>query len=77
MFHSHVHHDAEGYATFIQVTSGFKFWVILRPKKDTTQSTRSKLYEDQALFAQTAGKPHQFDKKWDRFLITAGPGDIV
>lgn len=74
MFHSYPHHDAEGYATFVQVTSGIKLWVIMRPKPGREHKTRQDLYKSQIGFS---AEYLDYDEDWDRWLLTAMPGDIV
>lgn len=74
MFHTYPHHDSEGQASFVQVTSGVKFWVPMRPRPDAPDVTRGELYRDQLGFG---GAVLDYDDKWDRWLIVAGPGDIM
>ena len=72
MFHTYPHHDAEGYATFIQIISGTKFWVIMRPRE--VHETWAKLYYDQMQFHADS---LMYDDDWEKWLITARPGDIM
>ena len=32
LYHTYVHHDADGYSTWTQILSGYKFWVMMHPK---------------------------------------------
>jgi hypothetical protein len=73
MFHTYPHHDAEGYATWVEVDSGVKFWVILRPKEGTVHADRRSLYRDQTSFRGD----YDYSEKWEAWIITAWPGDIM
>jgi hypothetical protein len=72
MFHTYPHHDAEGYATFVQILSGSKIWVIYRPK--VKPKTRLELYNKQVHF----GKNFDLYKDdWEGWMITGTRGDIM
>ena len=72
MFHTYPHHDAEGYVTFIQVLSGLKYWIIMRPKEEHME--RTKLYHDQLQFCSQS---LDYDKLWNCWLIVPDLGDIM
>jgi hypothetical protein len=73
MFHTYVHHDAEGYATWVEVDSGLKLWVILRPLDDTVLPDRLSLYRDQTAFLPDG----DYKPTWKPWVIAALPGDVM
>jgi len=72
MFHTYPHHDAEGYATFAQILSGSKIWVIYRPK--VKPKTRLELYNKQAQFQPNFD---EYKDDWEAWMITGTRGDIM
>jgi len=78
LFHTYVHHDADGYATWTQVLSGEKFWVVTRPH-GLEQSTNRKEYHDACLgyLSPNADENGFYGEGFDRFVIYASPGDIM
>ena len=72
MFHTYPHHDAEGYATFVQILSGIKIWVIYRPKIKPT--TWFQLYEKQM---KLGAEFDSYTDDWEGWMITGRPGDIM
>ena len=72
MFHMYPYHYSQGYATFFQVLSGTKYWVVMRPKGEHME--RWQLYRDQLQFRWQS---LNYDKSWDHWLIVPEPGDIM
>lgn len=72
MFHTYPHHDPEGHASFVQILSGSKLWVILRPR--VKPNTRLELYQKQVKFGEGFDV---YNEDWQGWVITGRPGDIM
>jgi hypothetical protein len=78
LYHTYAHHDSDGYLTWTQVLSGYKFWVILRPKSYNTDTNRNQLYESANKYMTQVPTEHgYYGHESERTLIYAGPGDII
>ena len=78
LYHTYAHHDANGHATWTQVLSGYKFWVIVRPKNHQTDRNRHEIFNttDKLMIAEP--NEHGFyHTETDRVVIYAGPGDFI
>lgn len=78
LFHTFVHHDADGYATWTQVLEGLKIWVLLRPQGFGTTKSRKALWDSFADFLNDAPDENGFyGKECERAIVYASPGDIM
>jgi len=78
LYHTFGHHDADGYGTWVQVVSGYKFWVILTPKVYEETRDRNRLQESVGQYVELKynGQGY-YGEESERVVIYAGPGDIV
>ncbi|KAF9521309.1 hypothetical protein CPB83DRAFT_900867 [Crepidotus variabilis] len=74
MYHTYIHHDAAGYATWVQIRSGMKVWVVVRPSGFEDVKCRSDIRRSLQTIAQDS---ITFDKNAVRIAIYATPGDII
>jgi len=78
LYHTYAHHNSDGYSIWMQVLSGYKFWVILRPKSYDSDTNRNQLYDSANLYMeQTPKKDGFYSQESERTLIYTGPGDII
>lgn len=78
LFHTYTHHDADGYATWTQVLSGEKFWVVTRPRGLEEVKTRKDFYDaSEGYLSPDADKNGFYGEGFERFVIYATPGDVM
>ena len=78
LYHTFVHHDADGYATWTQILDGFPFLVVMRPKGYEGCKSRKEIYEMcKAYLSATADKNGFYGSESERFVIYGTPGDIM
>lgn len=75
LYHTPMHHDAEGYGTWVQILSGYKIWTFVRPNGHETASSRFEL--GKPLFEYLGEESNKFMQEATRFAILAGPGDVM
>ena len=78
LYHTFVHRDADGYATWTQILDGFKFWVVMRPKGYEGCKSRKEIFEMcEPYLSGTADKNGFYGSESERFVIYGTPGDIM
>ena len=75
--HTFAHFDADGYVTWVQVLSGYKFWSFLQPKgQDKFKSCKQYFDAITNYRGATPTAEGFYGPESDRVIIYAGPGDI-
>ncbi|CAA7265614.1 unnamed protein product [Cyclocybe aegerita] len=78
LFHTFSHHDADGFGTWTQVLSGYKLWAFVKHRNldgcRTFQEYRDAVVD---YSNQTRGPHGYYGSESDRFVVTAGPGDLI
>ena len=78
LFLTYPHHDADGYSTWSQILSGYKFWVVVRPHSLETDRSHADMKTSLGKsFGSFRDNQEHLFKKCDRILIYGGPGDII
>lgn len=79
-----MHHDAQGFATWIQVLSGYKIWAFTRAKGLDIAKNRHEMAEAVRPFIFMENMDEEEKAKMNEqieaasvFAVLAGPGDIV
>ena len=78
-FFTYAHHDADGFMTWVQPLSGYKFWTLLVPNGYATDHTREDVNTSASQFFHKnfSAKTGNYGSNFERIIIYAGPGDIV
>ena len=80
-FHTFVHHDASGLATWTAISSGSKFWVVTVLHGENLIKTRSELYDsytDQYRVRERDGEwGYGYVDASDRICIFGQAGDMM
>lgn len=81
MYHTFSHHDAEGFATWVHVLEGNKFWVTLRPSGYDTSENRRAIFQKNADYRLQDGPSNNWCFNYAssslRYIIYAEKGDIM
>lgn len=78
LFFTYAHHDADGFMTWTQVLSGYKFWTILHPNSNAQDKSRDDLQKSAEQFmGKFSAKNGFYGSGCGRTIIYAGPGDII
>ena len=78
LYHTFAHHDADGFCTWTQVSSGVKFWTILRPTKYTTAKDGNDIYDADVLYSSDElGRDGYYGPDTEMAIIYGEPGDII
>ncbi|TCD61568.1 hypothetical protein EIP91_008242 [Steccherinum ochraceum] len=77
LFHTYQHFDSEGYATYVEIVSGYKFWVFTSVEEvadaKTRQQHKNSMLKHQAHSVEFISKEEGI-KRW---IVFAGPGDTL
>ena len=78
LYHTFAHHDADGFCTWTQILSGYKFWVILHPKKLRSAKNGNDIYDANVLYSNdTLRKDGYYGQDTEMAIIYGEPGDII
>jgi hypothetical protein len=78
LYHTFVHHDANGYATWTQILDVLKFWIVMHPKRYEGCKSRREIYEMSAdCLLDKPNKNSFYGPELDRFVIYGTPGNIM
>jgi hypothetical protein len=78
LFFTYAHHDADGYMTWTQILSGYKFWTIILPNNLETYQSRKDLNAAASnLFGGFLANQDYLRTQCKRVVIYAQPGDII
>lgn len=82
LFHTYIHHDASGTATWTMVASGSKFWILAVPKYDSQCKSLSELHEQNMQYyitddEETGDRYFPYAAQSDRYCIYAHSGDMM
>lgn len=80
-FHTYVHHDASGLATWTAISSGSKFWVVTVLRGDEAFDTRNSLYDSYISKYQLRDHGGKWSYGYvdcaDQFCIFGQAGDMM
>ncbi|TCD63356.1 hypothetical protein EIP91_005634 [Steccherinum ochraceum] len=74
LFHTYQHFDSEGYATYVEVVSGWKFWVFTFCEDVYAARTKE---EFRAGMLKHKAHNVRYTKNIKRYVVFAGPGDMM
>jgi hypothetical protein len=78
LYHTYAHHDADGYSTWTLILSGFKFWIMLRPKGYKDFTSRRSIFEACANYlSDSPDENGYYGGESERFVIYGCPGDLM
>jgi hypothetical protein len=78
LYFTYAHHDADGYMTWTQVLSGYKFWTIIIPDNLEKYQSRRDLHTAVSnLFRGFSASQDFLRTQCKRVVIYAQPGDII
>jgi len=79
LYHTFAHQDADGYSTWTQILSGYKFWTIIRPRDKDAIQNRTAHYRSASRFLdQEFNKEFgYYGEEFERTVIYGKPGDII
>lgn len=78
LFHTFVHHDADGYSTWTQILEGMKIWVLIRPKGYMSFRSRKDFWEACVEYLEdTPDENGYYGRNSERYIVYGQPGDIM
>jgi hypothetical protein len=78
LYHTFVHHDADGYNTWTQILEGDKIWVGIRPKGLEESKSRREIFElSEPYLSDSADENGFYGEESERYVIFGRPGDIM